>query len=433
MFDDVLAVVEEEQPPAVGEGGDDGLDRLDSRVVARAHGGGHRAVHRRTGPQGREIGQPDLVVLDLAELGRHFEGEPGLPGASRCDQGDEPVGPDAAMHLRQFGAAPDEAGAGAGQPGFGGDGMRLLHRIAVGLVEALRLVEVAQSEPTEELQGRAVDLFGDRLGQQHLAALGSHHDPGGLVNGERDVVIVAGHRLTGVQADPDRHLGVARPALLGECGLGLLGGGQGGRGAAEGDQQPVAESLDDPSPVRFGGVAQQLVVRLDQLDVLRAEVAMQHCRPHHVREHERDEPARQRPHPAQCAEGRRRAHVGRDPPATATIKTYLSARAQRPFVRAEGLRSRPSADQLAHRAYAAGEACLPAVHSPSSSGVPRMSVVPRTVLATFAAAALSVVIALPATARPPSGGGTGGVTGNDISWPQCGKTLPTGQAFGIVA
>ncbi len=61
-----------------------------------------------------------------------------------------------------------------------------------------------------------------------------------------------------------------------------------------------------------------------------------------------------------------------------------------------------------------------------------MSVVPRTVLATFAAAALSVVIALPATARPPSGGGTSGVTGNDISWPQCGKTLPTGQAFGIV-
>jgi hypothetical protein len=27
---------------------------------------------------------------------------------------------------------------------------------------------------------------------------------------------------------------------------------------------------------------------------------------------------------------------------------------------------------------------------------------------------------------------TGGKVGNDVSWPQCGKTLPTGQAFGIV-
>jgi hypothetical protein len=27
---------------------------------------------------------------------------------------------------------------------------------------------------------------------------------------------------------------------------------------------------------------------------------------------------------------------------------------------------------------------------------------------------------------------TGGVVGNDVSWPQCGKTLPSGQAFGIV-
>jgi hypothetical protein len=26
----------------------------------------------------------------------------------------------------------------------------------------------------------------------------------------------------------------------------------------------------------------------------------------------------------------------------------------------------------------------------------------------------------------------GGVVGNDVSWPQCGKTLPSGQAFGIV-
>lgn len=53
-----------------------------------------------------------------------------------------------------------------------------------------------------------------------------------------------------------------------------------------------------------------------------------------------------------------------------------------------------------------------------------------------------IVLATPASAlaaRPSHGGGGGGggsstavVTGNDISWPQCNKSLPKGQLFGIV-
>ena len=34
--------------------------------------------------------------------------------------------------------------------------------------------------------------------------------------------------------------------------------------------------------------------------------------------------------------------------------------------------------------------------------------------------------------NPPSSGGSSTPTGNDISWPQCGGTFPSGQAFGIV-
>jgi hypothetical protein len=64
-----------------------------------------------------------------------------------------------------------------------------------------------------------------------------------------------------------------------------------------------------------------------------------------------------------------------------------------------------------------------------------MSVAPRLVLVALASIALSAVLAVPAVAAGPSG--TGGrkatsVTGNDVSWPQCGKPLPSGQAFGIV-
>jgi hypothetical protein len=45
------------------------------------------------------------------------------------------------------------------------------------------------------------------------------------------------------------------------------------------------------------------------------------------------------------------------------------------------------------------------------------------------AVALGLVVALPAQA---SAAGTDPSTGNDVSYPQCGETLPVGQAFGIV-
>ena len=52
------------------------------------------------------------------------------------------------------------------------------------------------------------------------------------------------------------------------------------------------------------------------------------------------------------------------------------------------------------------------------------------------AAALAILTASPAlAARPSHGGGGGGsssTTGNDVSYPQCGASLASGQAFGIV-
>lgn len=57
-----------------------------------------------------------------------------------------------------------------------------------------------------------------------------------------------------------------------------------------------------------------------------------------------------------------------------------------------------------------------------------------------AVVALAAVLAVPALAAPAlakthgggHGGGLSGGTGVDVSYPQCGSTLPTGQAFGIV-
>ena len=64
----------------------------------------------------------------------------------------------------------------------------------------------------------------------------------------------------------------------------------------------------------------------------------------------------------------------------------------------------------------------------------------RLILQGFVVAAVVVAGASPAYAARPTGPGGGGghgggttpATGNDISYPQCGATLPTGAAFGIV-
>lgn len=46
---------------------------------------------------------------------------------------------------------------------------------------------------------------------------------------------------------------------------------------------------------------------------------------------------------------------------------------------------------------------------------------------------IPLLLSVPAlAAKPAKGGGTSTPTGNDVSYPQCGKPLPKGQAFGIV-
>ncbi len=54
------------------------------------------------------------------------------------------------------------------------------------------------------------------------------------------------------------------------------------------------------------------------------------------------------------------------------------------------------------------------------------------VLTLLVAAASPAFAAKPANPGHGGGGGTSSTTGNDISWPQCGGSYPSGQAFGIV-
>ncbi|WP_337587578.1 hypothetical protein [Crystallibacter crystallopoietes] len=67
----------------------------------------------------------------------------------------------------------------------------------------------------------------------------------------------------------------------------------------------------------------------------------------------------------------------------------------------------------------------------SSHGRPRGGRILLLVLCWTAAIAALLAGTSAATAAPVRGGGDD-LLGNDISWPQCNKALPEGQAFGIV-
>jgi hypothetical protein len=62
-------------------------------------------------------------------------------------------------------------------------------------------------------------------------------------------------------------------------------------------------------------------------------------------------------------------------------------------------------------------------------GLARLFLLP---LLSWALAVAAVLALAPGAAAEPGKGGRGELLGNDVSWPQCNKSLPEGQAFGIV-
>jgi hypothetical protein len=61
-----------------------------------------------------------------------------------------------------------------------------------------------------------------------------------------------------------------------------------------------------------------------------------------------------------------------------------------------------------------------------------MSVARTMLVAVLASVSVTTAVSTSAVARPAPRPTTSTITGNDVSWPQCGKPLPAGQAFGIV-
>ncbi len=77
-FQQVLAVVEDEQGSFLGEGGDHLLDGCEPGQLMRSHRGQHRRSDARLVGDAREFHEPDPARELLGKLGRHRQGEPCL-------------------------------------------------------------------------------------------------------------------------------------------------------------------------------------------------------------------------------------------------------------------------------------------------------------------------------------------------------------------
>lgn len=127
---DLLAVVEDEQHPAVAAVRDEPFQRVagpglgggEQHALARAERGEQGLRQLRRLPYGREFGQPDAVGPRVGDGLRGLQGEPGLARAAGAGEGDEPGVGQIRAQGEEFRLASDEGGeagaevAGAGAP-----------------------------------------------------------------------------------------------------------------------------------------------------------------------------------------------------------------------------------------------------------------------------------------------------------------------------
>jgi hypothetical protein len=316
----VLEVVQDQQGDAVAQVRRHDLGRWQAVRVGQAE----RLDHLQPDPgrvgHGGQRDEPHPVRVGTGRGPARLQGEPGLAGATRAGEGEQPhagVG-EHPVQLGQLGDPPDERGGRGGQVGGRGQRPRWReHLVAVRageLVEPLGPVEVLQPVMAEVVQHRHAGL-GAHGGQgggrdQHLAAVGGRADPGGPVQVHPDVVVVGDRRRAGVDPHPHPQDDPARPLGPGQAALGLGRGPQRRGGGRERDEAGVALGAELDPAVGAGRCPQDRPVPREEAGVVVAEGPDQPGRAFDIGEQQRHRAGRQLGH----HHTPRRAAVARHPP-----------------------------------------------------------------------------------------------------------------------
>ncbi len=303
--DDVLAVVQDEEVPPGLQDRHDGLGQRPAGGLPDLEDRGDRPGHVRGRGDDGQVDQP-RPARPAGQVRRGPPGrgqcEPGLPDATRADQGHDRRGGERVGDAVEVLVPADQAAQPARQvptPALGGAQRRVLP--VADLEDALLGDDAVEAEHAQVAQvavgARLADVAGVEQGggharRQRLPAVPGGREPGGHDHRGAEVAPGPLLRLAGVQADPHPDRRPARPGLPGHGRLDVGGPGRGVGRPVEGDAERVAAGGEHITPVPLGGVPDQLVVPAKRRHRLVAVQGPQPGRVVHVGEAEGDRPGR---------------------------------------------------------------------------------------------------------------------------------------------
>ena len=298
-LDQMLEVVEHEQRGALAEVVEQLVLRREAAVRAvdgeldRLGDGRREEVRRGDGGERDEV-DAVWVAVDAASGG--LQGEPGLAGPARADKREQAASRVIQQPVDRFELRRTADERRSWQREILHARLDRLEQREVGgepvdleLVDALRRAQVLEPVHAQVAHNR-VHERARRLRQEHLPAVADGGDPRAPVYVEPDVTLLGQPRLAGVQPHPHAD----RP--VGQRALAVSGGGDGVRGAGEGDEERVTLCIDLDARMVGERGAESAPMLLQRLPVIVAEPVYQPRRALHVGEQQRHDTRRKIAH-----------------------------------------------------------------------------------------------------------------------------------------
>ncbi len=270
----LFEIVENEQHGTVADMVDEAVHRVSPASVGEVEGLRHGRQHQlRIGDRG-QLDEEDPTGVVTERAAGNLKAESRLARASGPGQREQPVIAKQLADLGDFAVTSEEAGKPGRQIVRSGveraqSGKVVLHAGDDELPEMLGMLEVLQPMLAEVAQ---IDTIRQRLAQQRprrrrdqdLPAMADARDAAGPMDVEADVGLRREARLPGMETDPDADFAALRPRLGGQRALRPHGCRHGAGRGREGHEEGVALGADLHAVAGREGLAEQLLVTLEQ-------------------------------------------------------------------------------------------------------------------------------------------------------------------------